>query len=555
MHRRNFLAAFIVCCSLDGSATWAPNSLAAEPHVVLELWQSADPPGETRVRGEEGVVTGRRRPFYQLTNISVPTISVFLPPEEKRTGAAVLVCPGGGLARLAYEHEGLEIADWLAPQGIAVFVLKYRVPAPSQTGLMDAARAMRLIRNRVAEFKIDPDRISAMGFSAGGEIAALLATQYDQKLYEPIDDADALPCRPTNVCLVYPGGIARGGELRQDITSRLDRRNTPPMFIVHAFPDASQNSLALAWELKAAGVPCELHLYQEGGHGFGARESSLPLNSWKTRYVEWLRGFGFFDKPYVGEYAKALTAALEAGGTLPRMSAEHPGATLADAYAAQRRYVAARLATDRAAGFKGGASSAAAQATMNIDHPIHGVLFSSNQIDAEHAVVEIAQNPDAVIETELGFLIADGAEISYLLRSIEHTKGAIGAVVPVIEMPNNYARRMGAPLTAVDAIASNVGSSKFIVGNGKSPDDVNPDAIAISLKRDGTLLHETAGDFVKGGQWANLMTLINQIIDQGYTLRSGDLIICGSLGQVHPAAPGQYEADFGPLGAIAFEME
>ena len=193
---------------------------------------------------------------------------------------------------------------------------------------------------------------------------------------------------------------------------------------------------------------------------------------------------------------------------------------------------------------------------MGIDHPIHGMLFRSNEVDAERTVIEIAQNPDAVIETELGFLIADGAEISYHLQSIEHTKGAIGAVVPVIEMPNNYARRMGAALTAVDAVASNVGSSQFIVGNGRtSPDDVNPDEIAISLKKDGTVLHETKGDFVKGGQWANLMTLINQIIDQGYTLRSGDLIICGSLGQVHPAAPGKYAADFGPLGGIAFEMK
>lgn len=554
MHCRFILASF-VCIFVTQLASWVPYVAAAEPDEVFEIWGSADPPGETGVRGEEGLVTGRRRPFYQLTNISTPTVSVFLPPAEKQTGAAVLVCPGGGLARLAIEHEGFEIADWLAPQGLAVFVLKYRVPVPSQTGLMDAARAMRLIRKRAGDFQVDPDRISVMGFSAGGEIAAMLATQYEQQAYEPIDDADSISCRPTNVCLVYPGGIVRRGVLREDIASGLNRQKTPPMFVVHAFPDASQNSLALAWDLKQAGVPCELHLYQDGGHGFGARESSLPLNSWKTRYLEWLRGYGFFDKPYVAEYAEAFADALEAGGTLPRLSADHPDATLVDAYAAQRRLVAARLANDRAAGFKGGATSAAAQEGLGIDHPIHGVLFASKQLKPVGAVVETAQNPDAVIETEIGFLIAGGAEISYRLHTIEHTQGAIGAVVPVIEMPNNYARRMGAAPTAVDLVASNVGSSQFIVGSGRtSPDEVNPDEVKISLTKDGMVLHETTGDFVKGGQWANLMTLINQIIDQGYTLRSGDLIICGSLGEVHPAAPGEYEADFGTLGTIEFEM-
>ena len=165
MCRRKSIAVIIACLVVVETTASKSSSLATEPSQVFEIWQSVEAPGETRVRGEEGLVTGRRRPFYQLTNISVPNVSVFLPPAEKRTGAAVLVCPGGGLARLAFEHEGLEIADWLTPQGIAVFVLKYRVPAPSQTGLMDAARAMRLALESGAVAGEAIDYVNAHGSS------------------------------------------------------------------------------------------------------------------------------------------------------------------------------------------------------------------------------------------------------------------------------------------------------------------------------------------------------------------------------------------------------
>jgi 2-keto-4-pentenoate hydratase len=329
------------------------------------------------------------------------------------------------------------------------------------------------------------------------------------------------------------------------------------MFIVHAFADASQNSFLLAWELKRAGIPCELHIYQEGGHGFGARETGLPLNSWKERYREWLVAGGFFDKPLVGEYVQKLATALQSPGPLPRFSALYPSATVDDGFAAQKRLVMATRAADQRAGFKGGATTATGQQTLGIRHPLTGVLFRSGQIVSEdQSAIEIASTPDAVVETELGFLISDGVDISYRLTSIEHTKGAIGAVVAAIELPDTYTRRMGGTLGAADALAANMGSARFIIGQKRvSPDDINPDDVQITLRKDGMVLHEVKADIVQGGQWASLMTLINQIVDQGYTLRSGDLIICGALGPVHPVTPGKFQAEFGPLGAIAFELK
>jgi 2-keto-4-pentenoate hydratase len=305
-----------------------------------------------------------------------------------------------------------------------------------------------------------------------------------------------------------------------------------------------------------------MHIYQEGGHGFGARDTGLPLNSWKTRYVEWLRAFGFFDKPLVGEYVAEFLQAFRHGGGLPRLTARFPAATMADSFAAQKRIVRELLQSETLSGFKGGATNVAAQQTMGIDHPMTAVLFQTGRVDAEgreqgnssNTIVNM-EGREFVIETELGFVISTGADVSYRLTSIEHTKGAIGSVVPVIELPENYASRMGGALTAADAIASNMGSARYLVGrNAADPDSIDPDQVAVNLSRDGRLLHESSGGIVKDGQWANLMTLMNQIVDQGYSLKSGDLIICGALGPVHPASAGVYRADFGVLGRIDFEL-
>lgn len=533
-------------------------SVGASPSETFKIWPAGKMPGQSRANPAEPefVISDRRRPFYQISNVSEPTVSVFLAPAAKRTGASVLVCPGGGMQRLAYEHEGLEIADWLNPMGISVFVLKYRVPGPSSTALLDAQRAMGLIRQSADRFEIDRERISVMGFSAGGEIALLLATHFAERGYELIDDADKLSCRPTNACLLYTGGIKRGNELRPDIANKLDPNSTPPMFVAHAFGDDSINSLALAWQLKVAGIPCEVHIYQEGGHGFGARDSGLPLSGWKASYLQFIAAQGFLDKPFLGPYADKLAAMLPGNDNINRLSTDHQNLTIADGYSVQRRLVKKQLAGGRPAGYKAAYTNTAAQKKFALDKPLFGVLYRSGRIDSvTNMSIVIGKPGSTMIETEIGYIVSNGLDISTHIKSVEHIKGAFEAVVPVIELPSNLRARMDGDLNAVDALAANVGSSRFLVGkSGGTPDVVDPDGIKIRLQKDGKTLHETTGSAVVGGQWKNLIAIVNEIVDQGYTLHGGDLVICGALGDIHVAEKGNYSADFGQLGILDFEF-
>ncbi len=541
---------------------WTSVLAAAEPSEMITLWPEGKAPGPTRVNATEGekAVTDRRRTFTQYTNISVPKVAVFLAPEETRTGAAVLVCPGGGMERLAYEHEGLEIADWLNPLGISVFVLKYRVPAPSSTALLDAQRALGIIRQRAEAFQIDRERIGAMGFSAGGELVLLMAVNFDKRGYDPIDDADRISCRPTHACLVYPGGIVgRDGELRQDIVERLQPESTPPMFIVHAFSDASMNSFALGAELKRRGISTEMHIYQEGGHGFGARDSALPLRGWKASYLEWIRAQGFFDKPYVSEYASAYAGWSESKtpGPIKPLSVLHPDASLTDALAVQRSVVRVLSQSDRIIGFKSGPITSDPFDVNRPSGPATGVLFESGRSWASEPVeLNLEELGQSVIETELGFIVSRGLDISTRISDVSQIKGAFESVVRVIEIPIDLKRRMNSDLTSIDLVAANIGSRRTVVASdGVSPDDFEPDRLTIRLTRDGKELHQLSGDSVEGGIWERMMVVVNRIVDQGYTLRSGDLVISGALGKVHPADPGTYIANYGDLGTIEFTIK
>ncbi len=539
----------------------SPQILAKDPHAVLTLWPSGQTPGPTRVKADEGeqLVTSRRRTFKQYTNISVPQLAVFLAPEEVRTGASVLVCPGGGMQRLAYEHEGLEIADWLNPLGISVFVLKYRVPGPSSTALLDAQRAMGLIRQRADEYSIDPDRIGAMGFSAGGELVLLLATNYQERGYEAIDEADAFSCRPANVCLVYPGGIVsrRVGGLRTDIADKLDPELTPEMFIVHAFSDASTNSLALALELKRKRIPCEMHIYQEGGHGFGARESALPLSGWKASYVQWIDAKGFFDVPPVAAYANELIDQLRADTPLKTLTDYYPQATLADAFAVQRRVCRAFSSADRIVGFKSGAVIPDPFNADGPEGPATAPLFESGKLPVDGPLALKSDELGAVmIETELGFVVSRGLDISTRISTVEQIKGAFESVVKVIEMPVNLSARVEGPMSPTDQIATNIGSNRvYVASSGVSPDDFDPRSFRLSLRKGTKELHGVQGDPVEAGIWHRLIVVVNRIVDQGYTLHSGDLVISGALGGIHAVDKGDYVADYGDLGKIEFAIE
>jgi acetyl esterase/lipase len=273
-----------------------------ENRPVFSVWP-AKPPGETQPIGEEKFLEQKpgEKPVKRLTNVSRPTITVFRPAKNKDTGAAVLICPGGGYNILAWDLEGEEVASWLNSIGVTGIVLKYRVPRrpdqpkdrPPLGPLQDAQRALSLVRAKADELSIDPKRLGILGFSAGGHLAAAASTNFDKRSYEPIDEIDKQSCRPDFGVLIYPAYLIEkdGPKLAADIRVR---KECPPMFFVHAGDDRikAENSIAMYLGLKRAGVSAELHVYASGGHGFGLRQSPHPCATWPDRCAEWLRGQG-----------------------------------------------------------------------------------------------------------------------------------------------------------------------------------------------------------------------------------------------------------------------
>ena len=242
-----------------------------------------------------------------------PTLTPFI-PKEHANGAAVIVCPGGGYTRLA-DHEGRPVAEWLNTLGITAFVLKYRLgpkyhhPAP----LQDAARAVRLVRSRAAEWKLDPKRIGILGFSAGGHVASTIGTHFDAGQVNATDAIERVSSRPDLLVLIYPvitmGEFTHAGSKKQllgdnptaEMVKLLSNeqqvtKETPPTFLVHTANDAGvsvENSLQFAEALRKAGVPFEMHVYERGRHGFGMGGTDPILSTWPARCADWLKLNGF----------------------------------------------------------------------------------------------------------------------------------------------------------------------------------------------------------------------------------------------------------------------
>ncbi|MBX6313535.1 MAG: alpha/beta hydrolase [Isosphaeraceae bacterium] len=290
------LSLLFVC----GLATMGRMADAPAP-TTLEVWPGPAP-GEEGVIGEEKV---ERKPgegtIRSITNVSKPTLTVYRPDRAKDTGIAIIVCPGGGYNNLAWDHEGEQVARWLNSIGVTAALLKYRVPRragtpkdqPPPQALMDAQRALSLVRSKAADWGIDPKRIGILGFSAGGHLSAWAATNFDRRAYEPIDETDRITCRPDFAVLVYPGGVVKRGTDQLAPEIRVSDE-TPPIFLVHASDDrvSAENSIYLYLALKRAGVPAEMHIYASGGHGFGMRPSDKPCSTWPQRCEDWLRAQG-----------------------------------------------------------------------------------------------------------------------------------------------------------------------------------------------------------------------------------------------------------------------
>src|SRR5438874_2463888 len=270
--------------------------VAADEPKEIPLWPNGAPGSEGKTdkeivqRGASG-----ERSVYSIHN---PSITAYLPAKDKANGAAVIVIPGGGHRVLAIDHEGYNVAQWLSERGTTAFVLKYRLARETKStyqvevhALADTQRAIRLVRSRAQAWGLDPARVGVMGFSAGGELAALASMRFDNGLAGATDAVDRQNSKPAFQALIYPGS-SRKIEPPKD---------SPPAFLACAYDDRQDIAEGLAeayLRFKRAGVSAELHIYGSGGHGFGVRASNHePVAGWLARFEDWLGDNGFLQRP------------------------------------------------------------------------------------------------------------------------------------------------------------------------------------------------------------------------------------------------------------------
>jgi acetyl esterase/lipase len=250
-------------------------------------------------------------------DIDKPTLTPYLVPAGRGTGTAVVVCPGGGYLHLAMDHEGEQVARWLNSLGVEAFVLKYRLGPkyhhPVELG--DAQRAIRTVRARAAEFRVMPDRVGIMGFSAGGHLASTAGTHFDAGKASDADPTERVGSRPDFLILGYPvisfGPYAHKGSPRALLGDNPDPKlveslsnelqvtaQTPPTFLFHTTEDKTvpvENSVLFYLALRKAGVPAEMHIYERGPHGVGLAATDEALSTWPGRLADWLRGRGLLN--------------------------------------------------------------------------------------------------------------------------------------------------------------------------------------------------------------------------------------------------------------------
>ena len=290
---KNNLLALVFCLFTASSLLSA--SAAGTPQEIL-LWPTGAPGSENDTNAETmriDAATGN----HVFTHVHNPSITVYLPSRRKATGAAVVIAPGGGHREIWIDHEGYNVARWLSDHGVAAFVLKYRLAKVTNSTytvdrdeLGDMQRAIRLVRSRADEWKINPQHLGVMGFSAGGELAFLAGMHPDNGMADAADPVQRQSCRPDFEALIYPGNLPR-----IVITT-----NSPPAFLVcgaNDRPDISEGLPKVYLEFKKDKVPVELHIYSGVGHGFGLRPSNTgAVAKWPDLFDEWLGQNGFLKK-------------------------------------------------------------------------------------------------------------------------------------------------------------------------------------------------------------------------------------------------------------------
>jgi acetyl esterase/lipase len=328
------LVAVVVCLMMSCGVlsaqkmTWQPSV----GHKQIPIWPGAAPDPQPVKRPETAESSGPKdliggKPIVGISNVTVPTMTVYSPNGEN-TGVAVVVFPGGGYQMLAIDLEGSEVCDWLTAKGITCVLLKYRVtdvgdypksgPYPeSPMALEDAQRTLGVVRYHAAEWHIDPHKVGVLGFSAGGHLSAAISNHWDKRLYAAVDDADKESCRPDFAVPIYPGHLSisasnwdtKQGKKKFVMGKSLDpevgplalnqdlhiTRQTPPTFLLQAEDDNVDNvddALSYYIALKNAKVPAELHLYAHGGHAFGLRHTQQPITDWPELVEKWLHTIG-----------------------------------------------------------------------------------------------------------------------------------------------------------------------------------------------------------------------------------------------------------------------
>ncbi|WP_339627791.1 alpha/beta hydrolase [uncultured Maribacter sp.] len=299
MKYKTLLFALIFMSKLNGQDT------------IMPIWPKGEIPN--RISSNESEVN-KRGDILVISNVQVPTIEVFLPTKQNATGEAMLIFPGGGYGILAYDWEGTDIAKFLNGKGIAGVVVKYRLPSnQSQTNkhnvpLIDAQRALRMVRYHAKDLNITTDKIGIIGFSAGGHLASTLGTHFDESVYNAIDAIDKESARPDFMVLGYPvismGPMthegSKGNLLGNSTTQKLQDHfsnekqvtvSTPPTFLFHATDDTAvpvENSLLFYNALKDKGVSATMHIYPKGGHGFSLALNDQYLKGWTTLMYDWI---------------------------------------------------------------------------------------------------------------------------------------------------------------------------------------------------------------------------------------------------------------------------
>ncbi|MEO9890926.1 alpha/beta hydrolase [Aurantibacter sp.] len=280
--------------------------------TIMPLWPKDKIPNRIASDENEEHVY---KDILRIAKVQEPTIEVYLPSKKTATGQAMLIFPGGGYRILAYDWEGTDIAKFLNSKGIAGIVVKNRLPSSisqkekHNVPLIDAQRAIRIVRSNASKYNIDSNKIGIMGFSAGGHLASTLGTHFNEKVYEPIDAIDQQDARPDFMALIYPVitftqttkhsgseknllGDTIDPDLEKHFSNELQvTENTPTTLLIHAADDTSvpvANSILFFNAAQDNGVEATMHIYPKGGHGFGLARNDVYLRGWTERLFDWM---------------------------------------------------------------------------------------------------------------------------------------------------------------------------------------------------------------------------------------------------------------------------